>query len=306
MNIANVCVLQKFLDLCNIPKYSVLTRMKYGITNKVYKLESANKNYLLKEYIGKCNDLCKNKLLEQCNKKKINVPVLLESKVVNGRKFCLYKYIEGEHKFQLENDNIDTLVDTIKRMAIPVRLNQYFSHSIIKKINQYIKILNEVKEPKISSNIIEELLSRYDFLKVDEQKFSFSIVHGDLSCVNLLWKEKELYVIDFDESIVAPKEYEIITTVIKVCFKYKDFDIKTASKILKAYFSLNNTSVEKLKTIWDFYILKVIIVKIALYQMEKIDIYDEKGLKDSWEYWYKLLQNKELKDQIFENVNSIC
>jgi len=115
-----------------------------------------------------------------------------------------------------------------------------------------------------------------------------------------------LYVIDFDESIVAPKEYEIITTVIKVCFKYKDFDIKTASKILKVYFSLNNTSVEKLKTIWDFYILKVIIEKIALYQMEKIDIYDERQLKDSWEYWYKLLQNKELKDQIFENVNSIC
>lgn len=236
----------------------------------------------------------------------INVPMLLEHKVVNGRKFCLYKYIEGEHKFELENDDIETLVDTIDRMAIYVRLNQYFSHSIIKKINQYIKILNEVKEPKISSNIIEELLSRYDYLKVDEQKFSFSIVHGDLSRFNLLWKEKELYVIDFDESIVAPKEYEIITTVIKVCFKYNDFDIKTASKILKAYFSLNDTSVEKLKIIWDFYILKVIIEKLALYQIGKIDIYEERQLKDSWEYWYKLLQNKALKDQLFENDNSIC
>ena len=36
------------------------------------------------------------------------------------------------------------------------------------------------------------------------------------------------------------------------------------------------------------------------------DMLKLKGLKDSWEYWYKLLQNKELKDKIFENVNSIC
>lgn len=306
MNIENDCELQKFLDLCNIPRDRILTRMKYGITNKVFKLETTNRSYLLKEYIGKCNELCKNKLLEKCNEMEINVPMLLEHKVVNGRKFCLYKYIEGEHKFQLENDDIEILVDTIDRMAISVRLNQYFSHSIIKKINQYIKILNEVKESKISSNIMEELLSRYDYLKVDEQKFSFSIVHGDISCVNLLWKEKELYVIDFDESIVAPKEYEIITTVIKVCFKYNDFDIQTASKILKAYFSLNDTSVEKLKTIWDFYILKVIIEKLALYQIGEIDIYEERQLKDSWEYWYKLLQNKALKDHLFENDNSIC
>ena len=45
----------------------------------------------------------------------------------------------------------------------------------------------------------------------------------------------------------------------------------------------------------DFYILKVLIEKICLYEYEIIDLYDKKQQTDSWLYWYKLLNDSNLK-----------
>lgn len=51
---------------------------------------------------------------------------------------------------------------------------------------------------------------------------------------------------------------------------------------------------------WEFYILKVILEKIALYQMGKIDLSDPRQKKDGWEKWYNLLNDLNLTQVLFE------
>jgi len=110
-------------------------------------------------------------------------------------------------------------------------------------------VLSEAKTPKISKKIIDELLLQYKNLQINEKKFEFSIVHGDLSFGNLLWKNEELFILDFDETTVAPREYEIISTIIKTCFTYDDFDVNFAVVLLSKYLSFNDTTFSKLEKI---------------------------------------------------------
>ena len=110
----------------------------------------------------------------------------------------------------------------------------------------------------------------------------------------MLWKNHILYLIDFDEAIVATQEYEVISSVIKLCFHYNDFDIQLAKELLKEYENQMNLSIQNLKCMWEFYILKVILEKIALYQMGKIDLSDPRQKKDGWEKWYNLLNDLNL------------
>jgi len=298
--------LNLFLDSCGLPSNRKISKMRYGITNKVYKLEVENKVYLLKEYIGKCNDLCKNKLLQYCKTNNINVPIVIKEEKINNRKFGLFEYIYAKHKFTLNQRELTMLNETISKMSIPVKLSDYSENNILVKIENYIQILTNASDYKISEDLIKELLLKYRILNIQEPEYSFAIIHGDLSCVNMLWKNKELYILDFDESIVAPKEYEAISTIIKLFFHYDDFDLMPALSFLSYYCNENHTSLEKLQKIWDFYILKVIIEKLALYQIGDIDVEDSKQKKDSWEYWYQLLCNDKLKNTLFEIMESLC
>ena len=55
-----------------------LKRIKKGISNKVYFLETCNrKKYVVKYYMTKCNDKLKNELLKKCEANNIKTPKIL-------------------------------------------------------------------------------------------------------------------------------------------------------------------------------------------------------------------------------------
>ena len=81
--------------------------------------------------------------------------------------------------------------------------------------------------------------------------------------------------------------------LIKYCFNKGKFNKKLAKMFLKKI--VNSSNIKNMQKMLDFYILKVLIEKICLYEYGIIDLYDKKQKTDSWLYWYKLLNNSNLK-----------
>ena len=298
MNLETDRDIQKFFENTNISNVIALKRMKYGITNKVYKVVTSDNNYLLKEYVGKYNKRCKKDLLDHCLKQNINVPVEITKQKINNRLFYLYEFIDGYHKKKLKINDICLLVKTVSLLDKKVSIKDYQNDNIFAKMNDYVQYLKNISTYKVSKKTIYELITKYESL--DFSNLNFYLVHGDLSSQNMLWKNHTLYLIDFDEAIVATQEYEVISSVIKLCFHYNDFDIQLAKELLKEYENQMNLSIQNLKCMWEFYILKVILEKIALYQMGKIDLSDPRQKKDGWEKWHNLLNDLNLKQVLFE------
>ena len=48
--------------------------------------------------------------------------------------------------------------------------------------------------------------------------------------------------------------------------------------------------------VWNFYIIKVLLEKIYLYETNKIDLRDENQQRDNWEDWLCILNENLIED----------
>lgn len=290
-----------FLTLNSINNISKVKRMKNGISNKVYKIEASEKNYLFKEYVGNFNKKCKSELLKHCEEHEINIPVLKNYITLNQRVFYLYDFIDGRHKYKLNERNLNLFVDILLKIDIEINIEEYLEDNIYVKTNQYVKDLERISNYKIDDKIVLDLINQYKSLNMDMLCLRYYLVHGDLSYTNLIWQGQKLFIIDFDEAIVAPKEYEIISAIVKMNFSNNNFDILNAKRLLNVYLDKCPCDLKTLELIWKFYILKVIIEKVALFQNGIINILNKRQQKDSWKIWYELYKNEEIVSQLFES-----
>ena len=136
---------------------------------------------------------------------------------------------------------------------------------------------------------------------------SYFVVHGDISPTNLLWtKRGDIYLLDFDEAILAPAEYDLIVAVVKFSKRGPFFDIKLARKMIEKYTKLDRMhKMSELSNVWDLYILKVLLEKIYLHETGAIDLYSKEQMVDNWLDWYNLLTDKDIRQQLFSITRSL-
>ena len=67
----------------------------------------------------------------------------------------------------------------------------------------------------INDKIIRDVVKIYESL--DISKDSNVILHGDLVYTNIIWNDK-VNLIDFDETIAGPLEYELASFLINNCY----------------------------------------------------------------------------------------
>lgn len=281
----------------NITSYSI-SRIQNGISNKVYLINDSNGiKYILKYYVSSYNSFCFNKLINHCKENGIFISELLFSSDVNNQLIHVYKYIDGFHKKKINEKDISHILDIINKLHISIELSNNYTDSIFYKVENYINKLKKKKIYKLNKDIIFELISRYENLIIDKSVFKFCIVHGDLSLSNIMWYDNKIFLLDFDESIIATYEYEIISMIIKMSYKDNIFDIDLAKKIIKE--SVVNSNLHNFFVMWKFYILKVLIEKICLYEENIIDLYDATQKKDFWYNWYKLLNDSSILTELF-------
>ena len=276
-----------------------IKRIKSGISNKVYFLETYDrKKYVIKYYMTKCNDKLKNELLKSCEINDIKTPKTLIRYVFNNTKIELYEYIDYKNIFWLNQKHINLLLKKINLIDTEM-FNVDYKDTIFYKVNRYRQDLGKIKISKLDENIVKIIIEKYDMLRINIQKYKLYLIHGDISLTNLLWNKKDLAVLDFDEAIIAPREYEYVSMLLKLCYKNGKFNYVLCKKIIRK--CLNKNNLHQMKEMFDYYILKVLLEKIYLYEIGEIDLYDKNQKKDYWLSWYKLLNNDVLKNKIFLN-----
>lgn len=204
----------------------------------------------------------------------------------------MYNYIHHIKLHRMKEKNVDLLINLINKIDIPLNSNFNYQDTIFQKVDNYLIQLEKLNKYKFDRSLIEDVVNRYKHLNITN-KSNLYIIHGDISFTNVLWQKNSIALIDFDESIIAPKEYEYVSMLIKYCFNKGKFNKKLAKMFLKKI--VNSSNIKNMQKMLDFYILKVLIEKICLYEYGIIDLYDKKQKTDSWLYWYKLLNNSNLK-----------
>ena len=235
----------------NIIPYDI-TRINRGTSN-IFKIESNQGKYILKEFITKRKKDTIIKEIEIINflhKRNINVPKY--AKTVNnnfyteneGRIIIVQEFIEG---YTVEDNTGDyekviECANILGRLAKELMdytelsdeniIEEYFSknriHAGIEKMNQ---LKNDIKEDnKYKEQIEKDIDYRIKISKEIENNFDFDIVkkltmlnsHGDFCIQQLIYNnQKEPTIIDFEKAKKLPIVWEVMRS-----YSYVDKELK--------------------------------------------------------------------------------
>jgi len=231
-------------------------------------------------------------LFAKCGIKNVVYPILtkddkLKSKF-KGMPFVLFNYIEGKNEEKLDNKEIvkiAKLLGTIHRNSKRVKVKnpriENFKLDYKQDIMKSLKELKTVKG-KDKKKLAEIVLPHYneiiDYIKNVEglskkvKRKDFVICHTDPIGFNLITTENEIFIIDWDAVLIAPKEHDIWFYL-----RNKSF-LKTYEKEF-GKFKLNENVVLfyiKDRVLEDFADLLVRILHENCSKQNKIDLFEIK------------------------------
>lgn len=265
-----------------------------GLMNTIWRVDTNLGRLIIKIYDLERNLSTANKTMEIW-KNYVNVPEPINDKEIryNGKYVTVYRYINGEELPRPDHQQLVQLTNIIR--ATNLKISRVAKNDVV-KVNiveeQYNK-LKDLTDTKIDNKIVKKVLKGYEDIRqyiIDNSNY---IGHHDLNHGNILWSYGELFgVIDFDEASICTREYDLVVFATKHCMIEEEFDIYYLYEILKQYYGdLNKDILEAYRLSFKFYTLKVLIEKIYLYQFDIVDIYNERQIRDNWNWWYALYNN---------------
>lgn len=269
-------------------------KIEGDLTNSVYLIETENQKYVAKIYKKHINESSIKSFMNICNKNNINVIKPVDNKfmkVLNST-ICIYEYVEGKSSKKLTNEQIDELIEFIKIDKISNAKNE----SMIEKVDFYYESLRNMETKKIIREVIDELLKKYMKLKNYTIFNERQLVHGDMSPDNIIWNQDGKFtLLDLDEVIEFTKLYDLIVFAMNASRKNDEIDVKLAHRILKPF---DNYTKVDIINVWNFYILKILLEKTYLYEIDKIDLRDPYYADDDFEDWLKILNSNIIEEII--------
>ena len=272
-------------------KITYMERLTGGLANHVYLVETTKKKYVAKLYKKNIDKEAINDLIDISKENNINVLDTIDDNfyTYHNATICIYDYIEGKHVKKLTNNQIEKITNFIK---LEKKGNGNYTN-LLDKVNFYYESLLNLKTKKIKREIITDLLRRYMKLQNYNIFYEKDLIHGDLTPTNIIWNEEEFTLIDLDEATTFTKLYDLIVFAIKFSKTGSKIDVKMAKRILKPF---DNYTKIDIINVWNFYILKVIMEKIYLYEIGKIDLLDENQKQDNFEDWLTILNSSVIED----------
>ncbi len=277
-----------------------------GLMNTIWRVDTSLGRVIIKIYdiernlitANKCMDIWKNfvSVPEPINKTKI---------LYNGKNVLVYKYISGEELSRPNHYQLSQILNVIR--ATNCKIDKTSNKDIVKTniTEKQYNYLSKLKDTKIDNSKVKEICSAYKMIRKNIINNSKYLGHHDLNHGNILWSYNDLFgIIDFDESSICTKEYELVVFATKHCMIEDKFDTYYLYEILKTYYQkLDKTIIAKYKVTFVFYTLKVLLEKFYLYQTNTIDIYDDRQMKDNWNWWYKLYHQIDyIMEEIEKNI----
>ena len=283
--------------------FNKVTRAQHGVANEVYCLEFREAKFILKLYKDIFDSRTADFLIDVCKQNGINVPRVLKQGVYADRKYILMEFAEGRHMYEMADKNISQIVNLVTKL--PTRdVAGICENTIYRKTDLYCSFLKGLRETRLPCKYIDDVIAKYESVICGMDKENLFIVHGDISPTNLLWSGENLTaILDFDEAVLAPAEYDLIVAVIKFCKVASILNVDLAKKMIRQYIETNQLSdANALRSTWYLYISKVLLEKFYLHESAVIDLYDERQLKDDWRAWYELMNNEDMCKVVFEGI----
>lgn len=227
-------ILKQHYDL-DVSKVETYTK-RHGTTYVVY--EFGGKKYFLKEYAKTFSDnyeLAYAFIIDYLRGKNI---------IIEPIKNKLKSYVTKENSFIELSNFLDEKEESIEHYENSCKmLARYSTHisktspnfelytlrgiyaSIIKKITENLPVCNAINIDKT----VEKIKHLFD------DKSPKILCHGDAHIKNFVNAE-ESYLTDFEKTFYAPKEYDLSTLLLSVCYRTKDFfDLVLFKHLIEIY-----------------------------------------------------------------------
>ncbi len=254
-----------------------------NLANVVYLAFTDVGNFVIKKYNYNYNfEIC-NELYNcyEANNIKFIKPINNKVISINGNKYNIFNYLESSDG-ELKSDDVKKLININRKTTRKA--------NIVAKCNKYYNFLNNLLQYKESIKIDEIfLLNEYKKIKNISLFTEQYLNHGDLSLNNILFYKNELYVIDFDETIVTTKLYDYAVMFIKIFLDNIDLNYQS----IKCY--IINNRPDKEYSFYEyfltikFYLCKILLEKFYLYETGYINLFSKTQLKDDYKKYLYIL-----------------
>ena len=238
---------------------SKIEEVNAGFNNSIFNI---NDKYIIKV----CDNIEKEKLFDteanfyNSNKKNNNIPLLYKFDKSQSVIPYIYEIIEkvnGKtvyyHWYKMNEQEREELIQKIVKILQKIHLKNYpeynwsenIKNKILDSFNQTTDMFSEEEK-----NIILKSLDKYDEILSDNK---FSLIHNDLHFDNILIdNNKNIKLIDFNDSIIAPFDFDLrlLYMSVKTPWKWANIEMNPYQKpedykhlfeyIKKYYKELNN------------------------------------------------------------------
>lgn len=263
-----------------------------GVANKVYRVQTDKNTYIIKKYLHNYDFELANQLYDVYEKS--NIPTIrpINDKPIEYSYF-LYNIFPYK-KVEKKETNLDFLIRLVCCTRCNYPLVDKKEAIVYNKVNKYFTYLQKLSEAeyKLPSNEITYVLNQYNFLMqntcFDDKNY---INHGDITNSNIIYSNKQYYIIDFDETCYSIQLYDVAVTIIKNFIKDNTLDIENYTEFKnQILLQMPEYTELDIKHAIQFYLCKILLEKYYLYQNDIIDLFSKVQKRDYYKKYLMLLQ----------------
>lgn len=266
-----------------------------GIANKVLKLTTNhNKKFIFKIYQKKQNLSLPNALLEYLTIHNLNVVKSINNKPIEFEDTDCYLYNYIDFIPTIMNEDLENYI-----LEILYHINNFIpnikdydkSHFLVFKCDEEYKLLKSKKQYKYNKKIICNVLKKYNQIRKKKIIYTKEITHSDISTSNLLNNYGKYFLIDFDETRITTKLYDLAVIIFKFYVNDKEINVEGIKMFINKYRKMFNYSLSQIFDVVTYYIVKQLLEKFTDYEIYNIDLYSPQQQQDDFRNWIYYFKN---------------
>ena len=278
--------LKKVLSMVTDEEIISFKKMNGGVANLVYKVITKNNKYIIKKYNYDYDFKLSEELYDVYKKNNIKVCRPLNEKVItlNNISYNIFNYIEPSKikKYKIDFSKLIAIKrETKHKNTLKEKCDIYYKY-----LNKNVELCEELKDDALY------VLDIYNNIKNVELLNDKYLNHGDLSRYNIIYGNNDYYVIDFDETCVSTYLYDFAVVIIKNYIIGYKINMKKynnlKNKIMKENLKYCD---DDFKNIVKYYLCKILLEKIYLHYVKKIDLFSKEQKRDSYKKYLMILKN---------------
>lgn len=256
-----------------------------GVANEVYNVKTeSGKKIIIKKYTRNVNFYLSDKLYElyEANDVKVVRPINSKAINLNNVYYNVFPYVESVDKYHIKKEFLLRLLLCDRKVDV--------QENLMEKCDYFYNSLKDVLElncvPGFELNLVLKTYEKVRNSRIFKETY---LNHGDISLGNVLSNGEDIYLIDFDETLVSSFLYDFAVIIIKLFVE--------DNKVKEEYFSYFKDEIQKQNQYSDedfsdsikFYLCKILLEKFYLHYTKAIDLFSPRQQNDCYKKYLNIL-----------------